>query len=132
MKLPYWLNRSNSILSYWRLALGGTLLCTGLALAFVASSTLTTSVKAAPQSGGSVVRLSGTSSPQTGSFTPSGENDATRAEWPGQIDEPDGSPGPFPGIIVNRSLSKGVGNGVSVQSGKKAKSNPEFNTGFDG
>src|SRR5439155_6284099 len=38
----------------------------------------------------------------------------------------------YPGIIVNRSLSKGTGNGVSVNSGKKAKSNPQFNTGFEG
>jgi hypothetical protein len=136
MKTPVWFNRSTSILSYWRLALGGTFLCTGLALAFVASSTMTTPVSAgSAQSAGfytTRIALSGTSSPQTGSFTPSGENDATRAEWPGQIDEPDGSPGPFPGIIVNRSLSKGVGKGVSVQSGKKAKSNPQFNFGFEG
>jgi hypothetical protein len=96
------------------------------------SATMTTSVSAAPQSGGSVVRLSGTSSPQAGSYTPSGDGDVTQAEFAGQIDEPDGGPGPYPGIIVNRSLSKGVGKGVSVNSGKKAKSNPEFNTGFEG
>ena len=46
MKTPRRFNRSTSILSYWRLALGGTFLCTGLALAFVASSTLTSSVRA--------------------------------------------------------------------------------------
>jgi hypothetical protein len=80
----------------------------------------------------SKIALSGTSSPQTGDYTPSGDTDVTHAEFPGQIDEPDGSPGPYPGIIVNRSLSKGVGKGVSVNSGKKAKSNPQFNNGFEG
>src|SRR5512139_1493230 len=65
--------------------------------------------------------LSGTSSPQTGDFTPSGGSDTTQAEFPGQLDEEDGGPGPYPGTITNRSLSKGTGNGVSVNSGKKAK-----------
>src|SRR4051812_40285191 len=36
---------------------------------------------------------SGTSSPQTGGYTPSGEGDVTQAEFPGQEDEADGSPG---------------------------------------
>ena len=74
----------------------------------------------------------GTTSPQTGNYTPSGTTDVTQAEFPGQIDEPDGSPGPYPGTIVNRSLSSGFGNGVSVNSGKKAKSSPQFITGFEG
>ena len=84
--------------------------------------------------GGGVTRQipsAGTSSPQTGGFTPSSASDLTQAEFPGQIDEPTG-PGPYPGTIVNRSLSKGSGNGVSVNSGKKAKSNPVFNVGFEG
>jgi hypothetical protein len=97
---------------------------------------MTTSVSAvSAQSGGFYTRqipLAGTSSPLTGGYTPSGDGDVTKAEFPGQIDEPDGSPGPYPGIIVNRSLSKGVGNGASVNSGKKAKSNPTFNFGFEG
>ena len=74
----------------------------------------------------------GTTSPRTGEYTPSSEGDLTQAEFPGQIDEPDGGPGPYPGTIVNRSLSSGVGKGVSVNSGKKAKSNPQFNAGFEG
>jgi hypothetical protein len=74
----------------------------------------------------------GTTSPKTGEYTPSSSSDVTQAEFPGQIDEPDGSPGPYPGIIVDRSLSNGTGNGVSVHSGKKAKSNPQFDTGFEG
>jgi hypothetical protein len=78
------------------------------------------------------VSLSGAGSPQTGEYTPSGDNDVTSAEFPGQIDEPDGSPGPIPDIVVNRSLSRGTGSGVSINSGKKAKSNPQFNTGFEG
>lgn len=88
----------------------------------------------AAQGGGNTRQIpaGGTTSPQTGEYTPSGSSDATQAEFPGQIDEPDGSPGPYPGVIVNRSLSNGQGNGVSVNSGKKAKSNPQFKTGFEG
>src|SRR5437867_3120797 len=135
MKTPVWFNRSKSILSYWRLALGGTFFCTGLALAVVATSTMTTSVSAvSAQSSGfytSKIALSGTSSPQTGNFTPS-DGSGIQVEFAGQGDAEDGSPGPVPPFIVNRSLSKGVGKGVSVNSGKKAKSNPTFNLGFEG
>jgi hypothetical protein len=73
----------------------------------------------------------GSTAPLTGTYTPSGDGDVTRAEFPQQMDEPDG-PGPFPGTITNRSLSRGTGTGVSVTSGKKAKSNPQFNAGFEG
>ncbi len=74
----------------------------------------------------------GTTSLTTGDFTGSGSGDVTQAEFPGQIDNADGTPGPFPGFITDRSLSNGTGKGVSVNSGKKAKSNPNFVTGFEG
>jgi hypothetical protein len=77
------------------------------------------------------IPLATTSSPQTGSFTPSGSGDATQVEFPGQLDTASG-PGPYPGSIVDRSLSTGVGKGVAVASGRKAKSSPQFVTGFDG
>src|SRR6185369_15442084 len=77
------------------------------------------------------IPIAGTTAPQTGAFTPSGINDLTQAEFPGQADDESG-PGPYPGTIVNRSLSTGTGNGVSVNSGKKAKSNPQFVSGFEG
>src|SRR5439155_10356849 len=41
-------------------------------------------------------------------------------------------PDAYPGSIVDRSLSNGSGHGVSVNSGKKAKSNPQFVSGFEG
>src|SRR5207249_4306871 len=41
-------------------------------------------------------------------------------------------PAAYQGTIVNRSNSNGTGKGVSVKSGSKAKSNPQFNTGFEG
>ena len=90
-------------------------------------------VVSAQGSGGTtrLIPVAGTSSPQTGAYTPSGSNDATQAEFPGQLDEANG-PGPYPGTIVDRSLSQGSSNGVSIQSGKKAKSHPAFNTGFEG
>jgi hypothetical protein len=79
------------------------------------------------------ISLSGTSSPTTGDFAASGESDVTFAEFPGQVDADDGGPGPYPGTIVNRSLSRGVGNvPVWITSGLRAKSNPKFNTGFEG
>lgn len=78
------------------------------------------------------IALAGTGSPLTGAYSPSGNGDLSLAEFPGQLDDADGGPGPYPGIIVNRSLSHGVGKGVSVNSGKKGKSNPVFNTGFEG
>src|SRR6266487_3106155 len=105
-------------------------------LALLLSAIATISVSAAPlQSSSSATRqiaLSGTSSPQTGDYAPSGDGDVTQAEFPGQEDEADGSPGPYPGTIVDRSLSNGTGHGVSVNSGKKVKKNPQFNTGFEG
>jgi hypothetical protein len=77
------------------------------------------------------IPIAGTAAPQTGDYTPSGDNDVTQAEFPGQLDT-DSGPGPYPGSIVNRSLSTGTGHGASVNSGNKAKSNPQFNTGFEG
>jgi hypothetical protein len=76
------------------------------------------------------IPLAGTGSPQTGDFTPSSD-DGTQVEFPGQQDS-DAGPGAYQGNIIDRSLSRGVGNGVSVNSGKKAKSNPAFNFGFEG
>ncbi|GAC1551755.1 MAG: hypothetical protein NVS2B7_27680 [Herpetosiphon sp.] len=92
------------------------------------------SVRAAPSlssSGSQQIALSGTSSPQTGDYTPSGDGDVTQVEFPAQLDTAAG-PGPYPGTIVNRSLSKSTGHGGSVKSHAKAKSNPEFNIGFEG
>ncbi len=78
------------------------------------------------------ISLGATVTVGTGQFSPSGVNDATQAEFPGQQDAAGGGPGPFPGFIVDRSLSQHQSNGVSVNSGKKAKSNPTFVTGFEG
>src|SRR5262245_2197832 len=87
-------------------------------------------VPAGAQSG--VVRQipnGGTTSPITGEFVPSG-GDGTQLEFTSSEEEE--GPEAFTGIIVNRSFSRGHGNGVSVNSGKKAKSNPTFNIGFEG
>jgi hypothetical protein len=73
-----------------------------------------------------------TSSPLTGAYSPSGNGDVTQAEFPFQQDDAQGGPGPYPGVIVDRSLSRGTGSGVSVHSGPKAKSHPTFVTAFDG
>src|SRR5947208_16142324 len=108
MKLPYWVNRSNSILSYWRLALGGTFLCTGLALAFVASSTMTTPVSAVSASPAgfyvSEIALARPSCAQTGDLMPP---DGSQGEvaFAGQGDEPEGGRAAPPRPLVNRRLS---------------------------
>jgi hypothetical protein len=78
------------------------------------------------------VARGGTVLPETGSFTPSGTHDVTTAEHPGQGDQANGGPAPYPGQITNRSLSRGAGKGASANSGPKAKSNPKFNIGFPG
>jgi hypothetical protein len=89
-------------------------------------------IPASAQSGVSrQIPSAGTTSPQTGEYTPSGDSDVTRAEFPGELDGEEG-PDAFDGYIVNRSLSHGNGHGASVNSSKKAKSNPTFNTGFEG
>jgi hypothetical protein len=83
--------------------------------------------------GGGTTRLipsGGTTTLQTGDSTSSGIGDATQVEFPGQEDEGDAPT--YSGSIVDRSLSQGTGSGVSVTSGKKAKSNPTFNMGFEG
>ena len=77
------------------------------------------------------ITSAGTTSPQTGAFVPSGSSDVTQAEFPGQLDGADG-PAPYQGTIVNRSNSNGTGQGVSTSSSQKAKSNPQFQTGFEG
>jgi hypothetical protein len=84
-------------------------------------------VPASAQSGTTTqVPNSGTGSPVTGEFVSSG-GDGT--EFPAQEDEEIADA--YNGII-DRSLSSGTSHGVSVNSGKKAKSNPTFNTGFEG
>jgi hypothetical protein len=75
------------------------------------------------------VPLVGTGSPQTGAFTPSDEGFALEDEFAGEDEESGEGPDPYSGTI---SLSTGPGGGVSVTSGKKAKSNPQFNLGFEG
>jgi hypothetical protein len=126
MKTSRSFTQLNRILSFLRIGSGVILISAAAAMAFVAASS--------PASGPltSKIALAGTSSPRTGDYTPSGDTDVTHAEYAGQTDNEDGSPGPVPPFIVNRSLSKGVGKGVSVNSGKKAKSNPAFNFGFEG
>src|SRR5206468_2895589 len=65
------------------------------------------------------IPLGGTGSAQTGDFTPSA-GDVTQDEFP-TGGESDQGPNPYNGTI---SFSTGAGGGPSVNSGKKAKSNP--------
>jgi hypothetical protein len=78
-----------------------------------------------------LVPLGGTGSPQTGAFTPSGSGDATSVEFAGETDA-DAGPDPFAGTISARTLSKGNGNGAAAASSARAKSNPQFVSGFEG
>jgi hypothetical protein len=95
--------------------------------------TLTASAGTAGAAGGSrLIPIAGTGSPQTGSFTPSGAGDVTDEEFAGEADGGAG-PDPYGGNIIDRSLSAGgTSVGVATTTGKKAKSDPQFNFGFEG
>jgi len=90
-----------------------------------------TSVRTAHAAGGSFTRQ--ISSVGTSSFTTTsaGTNDPSWPEFAGAIDNNPG-PAPYSGSIFNRSQSQGNSQGASANSGKKAKSNPELITSFDG
>ena len=100
------------------------------ALSLSALAIISTLAAPAAQAVTRSVALSGTSSPQTGAFTPSGAWDVNQVEFVVDLDEP--SVPAFNGTITNRSLSKGNGKGPSVTGGKKAKSNPAYDVSFDG
>ena len=103
-----------------------------LALTAFAAVTLTIAAAAASASTGiSQVSLSGTGAPQTGAFTPSGSGDVTKDEFAGGPTDA-ANPAAYGGTITDRSLSRGVGVGPSVTGSAKAKSNPVFNSGFQG
>ena len=95
-----------------------------LALAVVA---LTASAGTATGASASAVPRTGTGSPQTGDFTPSGAGGVTQDEFPSG--DGDQGPDPFNGTI---SLSTGAGGGPTVGSVKKQKSSPNFDFGFEG
>ena len=103
------------------------------ALSLLASMIMVMPMTVAAASAGAArqVPRSGTGSPQTGEYTPSGAGDLTDEEFAGEADGESG-PAAYPGNIVDRSLSSGGGHGASVNSGAKAKSNPQFNFGFEG
>jgi hypothetical protein len=101
------------------------------ALTVGAAAVIMFSAASASAGGGSQIPIAGTGSPHTGAFTPSGSGYVTGGEFAGGGDSEEG-PDAYGGTIVDRSLSTGVGQGVSVNSGKKAKSNPTFNFGFQG
>jgi hypothetical protein len=90
-----------------------------------------TSVAAASAGTARQIPRAGTGSPQTGEYTPSGDGDVTDEEFAGESDGESG-PDAYTGDIVDRSLSSGGGHGASVNSGAKAKSNPQFKFGFEG
>ena len=84
---------------------------------------------AASATGASVVPRVGTSSPQTGEFTPSGANDVSGQEFAVENED---SPDAFGGTIFARSFSRGPGQGGTAASAKKAKSNPTVDMSFEG
>src|SRR6266498_2541001 len=63
----------------------------------------------------------------------SGPEGVDGLQWPEfAIGDSEEGPHAFDGTIVDRSQSNGTGNGVSANSGKKAKSNPELKLSFEG
>src|SRR5919199_5503027 len=100
-----------------------------LGLALVAVAALAVWLASGAMAESRQIPMGGTGSAQTGGFTPSGPGDATDEEFATDESDADEGPDPYEGTI---SLSEGTGGGPSVNSGKKAKSNPTFNTGFEG
>src|ERR671935_2020362 len=98
-----------------------------LGLALVAVAALAVWLASGAMAESRQIPIGGTGSAQTGDFTPAA-GDVTQDEFPtgGESDE---GPDPYNGTI---SLSSGAGGGPSVNSVKKAKSNPTFNFGFEG
>ena len=97
-------------------------LCTVVAVWVAASP-------AGARSSASGISKAGVGSPLAGGFT-SWDGSASFPEFAGQEDE-EGFDGVAPQIGA-RSLSRGSANGPAVTSGKKAKSSPVFNMGFEG
>jgi len=106
-----------------------------VASAALASALLAPSFAAGPTGiaapGVQLVPLGGTGSPQTGDFVPSGSGDVTSVEFVGETDG-DTGPDAFSGTITARSLSRGNGNGAPTAGSQRAKSNPQFVSGFEG
>jgi hypothetical protein len=73
------------------------------------------------------IPIGGTGVAQTGEFTPS-DGAVTEDDFP-TGEESDEGPDPYDGTI---SFSTGAGGGVTVNSGRKARSNPTFRFGFEG
>jgi hypothetical protein len=101
------------------------------ALAVVALTASAGTATGASASAGSAVPLAGTGNPQTGEFTPSGPGDVTDQEFASEGEDADEGPEPFDGSI-SLSGTGASGQGASVNSGTKAKSDPTFNFGFEG
>src|SRR3989440_8197910 len=99
-----------------------------LGLALVAVAALAVWLASGAMAESRQIPVSGTGSAQTGGFTPSSAGDVTQDEFP-TGEASDQGPDPYGGTI---SFSSGAGGGPSVNSGKKAKSNPTFNLGFEG
>src|SRR2546421_3081411 len=99
-----------------------------LGLALVAVAALAVWLASGAMAESRQIPVSGTGSAQTGGFTPSSAGDVTQDEFP-TGEASDQGPDPYGGTI---SFSTGAGGGPSVNGGKKAKSNPTFNFGFEG
>lgn len=105
-----------------------TIIALALSTMFFSSFTSVRTVHAAGSSFTRQIPSSGTSS-----FTPASSG-TTDPSWPEFAGATDNNPGPAPynGSIFNRSNSQNASHGASVNSGQKAKSNPQLNLSFDG
>jgi hypothetical protein len=99
--------------------------------ALLAVMTIATPAFAGPAGVTGQLTVARIGAPTTGGFVPSGPLDATFVEFPAQMDEPSG-PGPYPGVITNRSLSHGHGKGESSPGHRRDDANVEFISGFEG
>jgi hypothetical protein len=108
------------------------LLAAGAALTLLGALLVVAPLGVAARTIGSATQVprAGTGGPVTGESSDPGDA-SNGPEFPGGGDE-DGSD-PYSANRIDRSLDAGhVGRGVSVNAGKKAKSNPELKTNFEG
>jgi hypothetical protein len=100
------------------------------ALLFAGVSVITVATAAPAGAGGFSRQISSGGTTSFHGTSTGADNGVQWPEFAGQGDS-DAGPAAFDGQITDRSQTSGHGNGVSSQSGKKAKSNPELVTSFD-
>src|SRR4051794_7326434 len=100
-----------------------------LALSVCAAAAVVTTAASA---GTVLVPASGQASPQTGPYSTGPFADFSEFATGEEAEDEDADDDVGLDVVVDRSLSHGSGPGSPAKTGKRAKSNPELNTTFEG